>query len=249
MKTNRRITTLLASLAIGLVAVGTILFLRPETADAGIYDAHNETVYAEQWVVHANNYTGGCDFFRDWFIEPSYNTCDKTLSFDMPNVSGATKVEIYIDLWRNRDIPSAVFSINGHTNHQTNVGTDWGRTPYIAEIPKSEFQVGSNEITFKDLGGGEYHVHDVAFRVYESSVNVPTGSLTGITASNGFFDPTNPAAAGSDLNIDSDQLVLTATVTSENADYVEFHAFYDGYDEDNDGVFRDWHNRGNTLLH
>ena len=42
------------------------------------------------------------------------------------------------------------------------------------------------------------------------------------------------------LQVDGNQVTLTATASA--AAYVEFHGFYDGYDEDNDGVTLDWHN-------
>ncbi|MCB0110083.1 MAG: hypothetical protein KDE53_29375, partial [Caldilineaceae bacterium] len=39
-----------------------------------------------------------------------------------------------------------------------------------------------------------------------------------------------------------------ANVTTP-AKFVEFHAYYDGYDEDNDGVSKDWHNLGRNNFH
>jgi len=49
--------------------------------------------------------------------------------------------------------------------------------------------------------------------------------------------------AGGLLLVNNDELTLKAQVDA-GAKYVEFHAYYDGYDDDNDGEFRDWHNIG-----
>ena len=45
------------------------------------------------------------------------------------------------------------------------------------------------------------------------------------------------------MTVNNDSLKLTAEVSADTL-YVEFHAWYEGYDEDDDGVFRDWHNLG-----
>ena len=50
------------------------------------------------------------------------------------------------------------------------------------------------------------------------------------------------------LAIDNDKITLTAFATRD-ARFLEFHAFYDGYDEDNDGFTRDWHNRTRNNWH
>jgi len=116
------------------------------------------------------------------------------------------------------------------------------------EIDKSEFVVGQNTITF--WGDKKYHVHDIGIRIYYtndnplvaapgSDVTPPDGDLTSIADDNG---PVNPNAGGT-LTVDNNQLVLTADISADTA-YVEFHAWYEGYDDDNDGVFRDWHNLG-----
>lgn len=46
-----------------------------------------------------------------------------------------------------------------------NVGYDWSRTPYVAEIPKSEFVTGQNTFYFPAAPAG-YHIHDIAVRIY-----------------------------------------------------------------------------------
>jgi hypothetical protein len=117
------------------------------------------------------------------------------------------------------------------------------------EIPKSEFKVGANSMTF--WGTSLYHVHDIGLRIYYSDaapllpgngsdVTPPTGQLTTI-----IDDATTFAAnAGGTLSVNNNKLTLKAENLSADTAYVEFHAWYEGYDEDNDRVFRDWHNRG-----
>ncbi len=251
-----RLVRIFVCLLITIVSVSAALFLHPNKVDAGIYDRETaDTTYAEYWIGHSGNYSGLCDntglnnTFVQTFIEPKKGSggCVKTLDFNMPSLTAQNEVEIYVDLWRNRDTPSAAFQINDSSVYQTDVGSDWSRTPYFRTIPNDVFKVGStNQITFTDTAG-QYHVKDVAFRVYGPAVgNTPDGGLVGIHADNGWFDPMGTITDA--LQIDSDQLVLSATA-SANTDYIEFHAYYDGYDEDNDGVFQDWHNKGENNLH
>jgi hypothetical protein len=68
-------------------------------------------------------------------------------------------------------------------------------------------------------------------------VTPPTGALTSVRTPTG---PVIDPSVGGALQVDGNQVVLAATAT--DAKYVEFIAYYDGYDEDNDGVTRDWHN-------
>ncbi|MEZ4515545.1 MAG: hypothetical protein R3C44_01470 [Chloroflexota bacterium] len=242
-------------IALTAMTLGIVLAL-PNFAAAGIYNSDDEVTYKEYWIDHSE-YTGSClpdgtpekPYGNSFYIEPS-NKCEKTLAFDIPDdFSNAIKVEIYLDLWRNYDIQSARFKLNDHaTVYAPNVGSDWSRTPYVAEIPKSELEVGTNTITF--WGERPFHVHDAAFRIYYddqnplvpgdgSDVTPPDGKLESIEDDNGVKDP----MSGGSLAINGDSLTLTASVTGD-VEFVEFHAWYEGYDEDNDGEFRDWHNLG-----
>jgi uncharacterized repeat protein (TIGR02543 family) len=234
------------------------VLLRPSPVEAGIYDTVAEVTYKEYWVSHSQ-FTGGCGSLEvpeggSWYLEPW--PCTKTLAFEIPDdFSQASKVEIYLDLWRNHTGQSARFSLNEGPPHAPDVGYDWSRTPYIAEIPKSELQQGTNTITLWHAAGG-YHVHDISFRIHYddghpllpgsgSDVTPPDGQLTSIVASNGTFLP----ATGGTLVVDDDQVTLNATASGGDVKFVEFHAYYDGYDEDNDGEFLDWHNLGRNNFH
>lgn len=252
----RQLTRFCTYFLLGLVFVSVLL--RPSPVEAGIYDADAEVTYKEYWVSHSE-FTGGCGSHEvlaggSWYLEPW--PCAKTLAFEVADdFSQALKAEIYLDLWRNHDGHSARFSLNGGPAHAPDVGYDWSRTPFIAEIPKSELQQGTNTITLRDAAGG-YHVHDIGFRIYHdgghpllpgsgSDVTPPDGQLTSIVASNGTFSP----ASGGTLVVDDDQVTVNATASGGDVKFVEFHAYYYGYDEDNDGQFLDWHNLGRNNFH
>ena len=73
----------------------------------------------------------------------------------------------------------------------------------------------------------------------------PTAELVSVQSKDAFNNPLIPAYDGGTLWANNNQIELTAKVTG--AAYIEFHAYYDGYDDDNDGQTRDWHgvNRNN----
>jgi regulation of enolase protein 1 (concanavalin A-like superfamily) len=216
----------------------------------GIYRSDTDITYKEYWVSH-DEFTGGCGEHEvsppSFYFEPS-SGCTKSVTLQIPDdFTQALKAEIYVDLWRNRNNPSARFTINGGTTiYNPRVGSDWSRTPYVGRILKSELVQGANTLTFTGVAG-QYHVHDIAVRIYYdnehpliagpgSDVTPPTGQLTSVVASNGTFLP----GSGGVLNVDSNQLTLNAT--ANGAQYVEFHGYYYGYDENNDAEFIDWHN-------
>ena len=225
------------------------LLLRPAETKAGVFDASGEVTYKEYWVPHTQ-FTGGCADhekpYGSWYLEP-YG-CEKTVSFQIPDdFSQALKAEIYLDLWRNHESKLARFSVNNGELHAPNVGAPWSRTPYLGPIKLSDLKTGTNQILFQK---GGYHLHDIAIRIYYddahpliagsgSDVTPPDGELLTIQGDGSAL----AAGGGGNLQVDSNQLTLKANV-SNGAKYVEFHSFYFGMDEDTDGRFRDWHNRG-----
>lgn len=237
-----------------LVILGSLVMMVPSVAEAGIFSASDEVTYKEYWVPHTQ-FTGGCNADGSpthpggtFYFEPhTLNKCPKTVTFSLPDdFTNAQKIEIYLDLWRNYNTQAARFKFNnGATVYAPPVGSDWSRTPYILEIDKSEFNVGSNTMTF--WGDKRYHVHDIGIRIYYTNaaplvgndVDAPTGQLTAIEDDNNSVGPN----AGGTLTVNNNKLKLTADISADTA-YVEFHAWYEGYDEDNDTVFRDWHNLG-----
>lgn len=253
MKNATRIT--IAILAI--VLLGSVVMMTPRVAEAGIFSADNEVTYKEYWVPHSQ-FTGGCNEDGtptsnggSWYMEPhTLVKCPKTVAFTLPDdFTNAVKIEVYLDLWRNYTSQAAMFKINNSANvYHPPVGSDWSRTPSVMEVDKSEFNVGANTMTF--WGDKRYHIHDIGIRIYYndnnplvagpgSDVTPPDGSLTAIEDDNTSVGPN----AGGTLTVNNNKLKLTADISSDTA-YVEFHAWYEGYDEDNDGIFRDWHNSG-----
>lgn len=233
-------------LAVALL-VGGVMVSTPAPVQAGVYFNDTEYTYKEYWASHAS-YTAGCDSDAtaggSWYAEPA--GCAKSIELDIPdNVSGAIAAVIYVDLWRNRANRSARFTINGGPQIVPNVGDNFSRTPFTATVPLEQLRTGTNVLRFQEATGA-YHVHDVMVRVYydasnpivsSGDVTPPTGQLTSVGV------PGQPALSpnvGGVLQVDGNQVVLAATAT--DAAYVEFHAYYDGFDEDNDGVTRDWHN-------
>ncbi|MCB0060722.1 MAG: hypothetical protein KDE19_01350 [Caldilineaceae bacterium] len=249
-----------------LLSLVVLSALFAEPVAAGIYDADTPTTYKEYWVDHAE-YTGGqvleslptCVDTKprggSWYLEPS-DGCEKTVEFTIADdFSQALRAEIYVDLWRNRrNRPSARFKINEGQTYAPPVGDNWSRTPYIAEVPLSELRQGTNTIRIWDQAGA-YHIHDIALRIYYDEshplrdgngqpYSAPDGQLLSVWAK----DTLLAANAGGTLSVNNDLVVLTANVTTP-AKFIEFHAYYDGYDEDNDGVSLDWHNSARNNWH
>ena len=249
----KRIAMVLLVLMALLIGLG-----RAPEAKAGIFAANGEVTYKEYWVSHSQ-FTAGCtaeglpqDPGGSWYAEPgALNKCPKLMQINIPdNFTNALKAEIYLDLWRNYDNHSARFRIGSDpTVYTPNVGSDWSRTPWVSEIPLASLQQ-STTLTFW-AEHGLYHIHDIAIRIYYddahpligvgSDVTPPAGQLLSITSLDDGVEV--PASSGGMLLVNNDQLFLKAYV-EPGAKYVEFHAYYDGYDDDNDGVFRDWHSVG-----
>ncbi len=201
------------------------------------------------------NPNGGRNYLEPWpKTDIDGVPCLKTLTIAIPDdFSQALRAEIYLDLWRNQN-RLAIYKINNGPERRTNVGASWSRTPYVFEIPLSELRQGDNTLTFRTASGG-YHINDIAIRIYfddahplrtagGATIQAPQGRLTQVSAGGQSFDP----GVGGTLNINDDQVTLRAQLDSP-ASFVEFHGYYEGYDEDNDGVFRDWHNRGRNNWH
>jgi hypothetical protein len=240
----------LLTLTLAMPVIAVVMPIAEVSAAPGpIAPAADEVTYKEYWVPHTQ-FSGSCSSPVStsgfWYVEPS--PCAKTLTFTIPdNISGALRAEIYLDLWRNRDVPKLRFRLNGGLLRDPEVGADWGRTPYLGAIPLSELRQGANTIEL--LAGAPVHVHDIALRVYHdathplvagpgSDVIPPNGALTSIVASNGTFGP----SAGGALVVNNDTLTFTATAT--DARYVDFIGYYDGFDIDADGQTTEWQATG-----
>ena len=249
-----------------LFVLGFVLALgRAPEVNAGFHNSSEEVAFKEYWISH-KQFTAGCviPLINDspngsWFSEPeSMSKCPKTMLLNIPDdFSQALKVELYVDLWRNYDTRSARLRINNHPSkvYQPAVGYDWSRTPWVQEIPKGELVTGDNYFLFWGESG-KYHIHDVALRIYYDDTHplIPGGATQDTEPPDGrlmnvqSMDPNQsviPAYDGGLLWANNNQIKIEAEVTG--AAYVEFYAYYDGYDDDNDGQTRDWHgvNRNN----
>jgi uncharacterized repeat protein (TIGR02543 family) len=223
-----------------------LLWIRP--VQAGVYNADTNVMYKEYWVPHTaaagynGGFTGACIHTGDlWYIEPGRRSeCLKSLFVNIPagDLAAATKAEIYIDLWRNHAQQSARFRLNSieASLHAPTVGSPWSRTPYVVEIAKEHLVGGENRIDFWNTDGRLFHAHDVAIRLYF------TYSGTGATFNSIQHDGGSAApGAGGTLLVNNDQLTFSISAPG-GTQWVEVHGFYEGYDEDNDGNFYDWHN-------
>ena len=240
---------LLLSLLIGLAHTPRV--------EAGMFNADSEVTYKEYWMPHSQftaHCVGGLPEIPGgtWYVEPGrLDQCPKPMQINLPdNFASAIKAEIYMDLWRNHDSHSARFRVNGNpTVYASPVGYEWSRTPWITEIPLSSLVQGMNTITYWGEGG-LYHIHDISVRLYYDETHPLIGN--DVTPADGELltikDDTVevPAYSGGALVVNDDKLTLQAQVEA-GAAFVEFHAYYDGYDVDNDGENRDWQssNRNN----
>lgn len=244
-------------LILGLILLGSLLLAQPPAVEAGIFNANNQVTYKEYWI-HHDEFTGGCNEDGTptnpggtWYTEAwTLQKCPKTMDFVLPDdFSNAQKVEIYLDLWRAYASKGLKFRLNNApTIYTSPVGYDWSRTPWIPELNMSELNPGANTITF--WAEKHTHIHDAAIRIYHnndnpllpgpgSDVEPPNAQLMSIQDDGA---PVAPDAGGT-LMVNNDQLKFVVETSPDTA-YVEVHAWYEGYDEDNDGNFRDWHSSG-----
>jgi Immunoglobulin domain/Calx-beta domain len=260
MTTGNRLRRVVAIAGAFAASIGS-LFVATPISEAGIYPSSTDITYKEYWADHTT-WTGGCPehgLFKPggngWYLEPG--PCAKEISFSIPDsLANATKVELYLDLWRagrTGKTPFMRYKLNNGPTRAATVGQPWSRTPLIVEIPKSEFRVGINTFVFtSDPPASRGHIHEVGVRAYYSESN-PLGAGSGsdvtppsaVAISGVVVGGTDIGTAGGTLNVDSNSLVLRASASGAAA--VEFIGFYEGYDEDNDGATTDWHafNRNN----
>lgn len=225
----------LAVLLAAAVIVTQFAVSEQPDATADVFEASSPTSYAEIWVPHTTTagFTGGCTpTSNSWYIEPEPG-CDKTLTVNLPpDTNGATSAELYFDIWAGRNAHRVRYSLNGGPNVTVNAGYDNSRTPVVLTIDPDDLQTGSNTIRFSSINN-KYHIHDVAVRLY--GVAGTYAEAGGLTAVGGVM-----ANVGGVLDVtDTESVTITAEIP--DADRVEFIAYYDGFDEDNDGETVDWH--------
>jgi len=224
---------LLAALA-SLVIVAQFAITDQPPVDAGIFDASSPESYAEIWVPHTNlaGFSGGCGGTATWYIEPEPG-CSKTLTVSLPaDVGDATRSELFLNIWAGREAQRVRYSLNGGPAITVQAGYENSRTPVVLSLDVNDLVAGANTLEFSSLNN-KYHIHDAAFRLYGLAGSYPeVGGLTGIGGV--------PPAAGGVLDVTGTE-TITLTATIPGADRVEFIAYYDGFDEDNDGETLEWH--------
>ncbi|MEM9713212.1 MAG: hypothetical protein AAGA17_13425, partial [Actinomycetota bacterium] len=201
-------------------------------ADAAVHGETAETRYREIWIDHDEfGGIGGveCGFeSRRWFAEPKRPCGDYPLGFDVDSLAGVSGAEVFFDIWRGRSPSNVKFRINDSGTRNAGAGQNWSRTPALRSIDVGDLDVGDNELILEETSA--YHLHDAAIRLYDLNGAYPTGS--GITS-------VSPAPSNGVLTVGADE-TITLTANVAGADAVEFIAYYDGYDRDNDGQQVDW---------
>jgi Chitobiase/beta-hexosaminidase C-terminal domain len=256
MKIRSRSRTIAAVLAMALLVQQ--FATQQDTATAGIYEEASATAYEEVWVPHSS-YKGrllddtdaayvpggaACQWITpgggEYYIEPEQG-CDAVMPFTLPaNLGSATKVDMFLDLWRGHDNSGTIqYKFNNDSSWTTvSPSFDWSRSTKLITLDMSRLDPGANTIKVRAQSATrKFHVNDVAFRIYGLAGSYPSGAgLTTVSAGGSNYAANSPATL--DLS-SSEQITLSATVA--NADAVEFIAYYDGFDENNDGNRLDWH--------
>ncbi len=189
--------------------------------------------------------------FSDWrVIDPNApNATARTylpnpvLSISIDDLAGAVRAEalIAIDMWHTGTYGKAIrFNSNAWipiSDLQTTPGPEspecyLGGMIAGVNIPLSNLKQGTNTFEGKnagqtcyDFGWGQYGQFGIVIRIYYgSSKSHPTGSISSPTAGGTLGE--NPT-----INV----------ATSGSVNRVDLVGYYEGYDTDGDGVYRDWH--------
>ncbi len=162
------------------------------------------------------------------------------LPLRIDDLQGAVRAEAVLDRWGGH-LKTANLRIRFNDNDWLAVpaiqSTPSGRSPYfysqdnpVVSVPLAHLRAGLNQIegtcaTVDGYQWGQWGLYSIILRVYypkETDVQVPR--------------ITHPASG--DVLTEHPEVRVTAPVGSEQ---VQVLAFFDGDDEDGDGVFREWH--------
>lgn len=188
--------------------------------------------------------------YSDWrVIDPNAPSAraqtylpNPVLSIAIDDLSGAIKAEALIDIgmWHTGTYGKAI-RFNGKTwlpisEIQTTPGPEspecyLGSTIAGVSIPLGDLKVGTNTFDGKnagqtcyDFGWGQHGQFGIVIRIYYGTGKThPTGSIT------------SPAAGAT---LDENPTVNVST--SGSVDRVDVVGYYEGYDVDGDGIYRDW---------
>jgi hypothetical protein len=234
MSTTDRIAVWCVALFLVHAQAGTQpLFRHPQPGD--IYREYSRTINGySQWRVTDPNTQRPAAMA---------NLPNATLSIDISDLQGAVRAEAVIDLWQGHaGTTGKAISFNGNgwisvpdlSTPPTSGECYLAQYNVVVDVPLSHLATGTNYFQGTNAGQtcysfdwGQHGMNGIVIRIYYgSSKPHPTGSITG-------------AGAGQTI---SENPTFTANASGPAAiKQVDYIAYYDGLDEDGDGVYRDWH--------
>ena len=164
------------------------------------------------------------------------------MNISIDDFSGASRAEVVIDFWGGHDgttgkkfrfnknawIPIPELSALSSSNPSPG-NMYMQQVNHLIPIPLSHLKAGVN--SFEGTSGpngwgwGQWGWYGIVLRVYYSSSKPHAEGVISSPTSNSLF---------------SDNPTVTASITSGTANRVDFLAYYDGFDRDGDGVYKDW---------
>ncbi|QEG36286.1 hypothetical protein [Bythopirellula goksoeyrii] len=178
---------------------------------------------------------------------------NKPSFIELGNLDQAMRAEVLVDRWGGHVCTSdKMIRFNGHkwlllpelttTPKDNHPECYMSQDNPIIEIPLSHLKEGTNSFSGKsggqvshNWGWGQWGLYGIVLRVYYPSSFVTSPGEIVI-----------PAAG--DVVLDNPEIVFEAPDNSK-IEKVDFLARYDGYDENGDGYFQDWHHFYHRIYH
>ena len=207
-------------------------------------------VYKEFYFNHSNSNWRVTDPNMDLkrFPEGAAFLPNPILQIHNVDLAGARKAEVILDFWVGHvGTIDKKFRVNGNSwiaiPELTSIGSPnrnyMHQTNHRIDIPLGHLRSGTN--SFEGTSGGnpwsrrsdgslwgwgQWGWYGIVLRVYYDSSKTNVRGVISSPSSNSLF---------------SDNPTVSANITSGTADRVDFLAYYDGFDTDGDGVYKDWH--------
>lgn len=236
--TNHRLwgETLIVLLLVAFVAslgTGQVLFKHPQPQE--IYKEYSRTMmpWSDWRVTDPNTHRPSAQIYLP----------NAVLGIGIDDLQGAVRAEAVIDLWGGHaGTYGKAMRFNSHDwisipELQTTPGDGQcyhSQPNIVVDIPLADLVQGTNWFEGKNAGQtcytfdwGQFGWNAIIIRVYyNSSKPHPTGSIT------------SPAAGGT---LGENPTIYANASSSAGIRKIDFIAYYDGVDEDGDGVYQDWH--------
>lgn len=169
------------------------------------------------------------------------------LTFNVSDLQHAVRAEMIIDFWGGHEgTTNKRFRINGNswiTIPELDTLSPGNPTPgnkymqqvnHLIPIPLAHLVTGANTLEGtsgpNSWGWGQWGWYGIVLRVYyDSSVKVHAKGHIALPSSSTLDENPNLSA------------VITQVPTGRMVDQVDYLAYYDGYDTDGDGIYKDWH--------